>query len=328
MHLHPALDVRQLSARVSSEFDDGTERGLEHQTRLMFRSAIDSFALRDNPQLADALRSGAIDSATPGGQALKDRGVLIDTPLTWSNDMVVQSLDLARRAFQNVLGDDPERVEAATLAQPVFSIIGQGRVADSVRRHACDIGAIAAAEDRGLETADAAMVCADTWDHAFFSDQNARLADSGLPYVFAYVDQTRAVAGPLCRGREAACYTCLFERRAAHGRAGRAIEDWLSAPAAPADPLAPSRAVPSAIVATTAAANAVALMIAHLSGMEHTAPLGMVREQELLSGTFEAGIVLKAPRCPVCGTRPDFAPGAPLRTGRLTWEAAERDYND
>ncbi|WP_299968854.1 TOMM precursor leader peptide-binding protein [uncultured Roseobacter sp.] len=326
MHLHPALDARRLTARAPSAFEEDPERGPEHGRRIMFRSATDSFAVQDNEALAAALRSGVLGPGTPGFAALKNRGALIETPLSWSEDMFVQSLDLARRAFQQVLGDDPERVDTQALAQPVLSVIGSGQVASRVAALCREAGLALADPAPGAEGADAAIVCADHWDHDGFSRQNERLSKTGLPYLFAYVDMTRAVAGPLCWGQDAACYACHFERRAAHGKAGRATEDWLTAQ--PDDTLTPPVARPSALVATAAATNAVALMIAHMSGMEHTAPLGTVREQEFLSGTFEAGIVLKAPRCAVCGTRPDFAPASPVRTGRLVWETHERDVND
>lgn len=326
MKLHPAFDVRDLHARHPSKFEDGTERGLEHGVRIMFRSAVDSFAMPHDPKLASDLKARTLRHKTPGYDALRQRGALIEDPLIWSNDMLVQSFDLARRAFQDVLGDTPEAIKSATLSQPVISLMGEGQVARRVAQLCDDSGIIAIDQEGSMEQSHAVILCADRWDHDLFLDTNAKLVDSGVPYLFAYVDQTRAVTGPLCHGPEAACYECHFERRASHGRAGRATEDWHVASEEAG--LKSTHATPSVIVANAAATNAVALMIAHLSGMEHTAPLGIVREQELLSGTFEAGLVLKAPRCRVCGTRKNSAAAAPLRNGRLTWEAVERDTND
>lgn len=139
------------------------------------------------------------------------------------------------------------------------------------------------------------LVCGDDENFALFRSMNQRAVEHGIASLYLGIDWTTVQCGPLTIPKATACYECYYHRI----RASRKFVAEFDARSNPDNIL--YRALPSQLAIQWAIAEASRITLQYLSGTLENLHHSAFSEINTLNGEIHRSMVLRLPRCPVCG---------------------------
>ncbi|MET3135141.1 bacteriocin biosynthesis cyclodehydratase domain-containing protein [Oxalobacteraceae bacterium GrIS 1.11] len=139
------------------------------------------------------------------------------------------------------------------------------------------------------------LVCADFENFGLFRKMNQKAVENNMASLYVGIDWTTVQCGPLVIPKATACYECYFHRM----RSTRKFVAEFDVRSNSDNIL--YHALPSRLAVQWAVAEASRVVLQYLSGTLDNLHQSVFSEINTLSGEIGRSMVLRLPRCPVCG---------------------------
>ena len=179
------------------------------------------------------------------------------------------------------------------------ALVGKGMLANALKLAIADVQIEVECVDDALSTVSdkrcVILTVSDDENIALARAWNKTAVILGLPFLFVGIDWSVVQCGPLVLPRATACYECYYHRV----RATRRFVNEFDALSDRSRIL--YNKLPSKLAIQWAVAETLRLLLLHLSGTHdqlHQSPFSTI---DTFQGSIERSMVLRLPRCPVCG---------------------------
>ncbi|MDK2123271.1 TOMM precursor leader peptide-binding protein [Parachitinimonas caeni] len=246
--------------------------------------------------LSAVFPASAVEAAV---KSLAQTKVLVSHDARSRGDATHQHLAHRREADGQIGVDPASTMDSSTW---MVALAGKGALADALAQALIDMDVpvtrlsadttLPAFPDRRCML----VACADYENFAQSRQLNQQAIAHNMTSLYLGIDWTTVQCGPLVIPKATACYECYFHRVRATRRFvaefdSRAVADNVL-----------YHALPSKLAIQWAVAEASRMVMRYLSGTLENLHLGQFCEIDSFSGEVQRSLVLRLPRCPVCGT--------------------------
>ena len=302
------------------ELDPAIEHQFVAPDRLVFSSPRGGFTILDKAGLFRAAIS-CLESGAPIEQAFEqikndaDRAAISARIIE-----VLQTRGIVRAVSKPGLETAKEDllrawlgfVGTAQTSQPLIGIIGEGRLAAALKSELVALNLAHTSTETVTDSIDLSVLCMDYEDRQKLRFANRAAIEANIPFFPVWTQRHIISLGPVIIPGATACAECL------HHRDQMNRQERMSASSA-VQPVSTS-----AFAGRFAAMLAAAEIARFLFGAIYDLHVATQTRHSLLNGKRAQSVILKLPRCPVCGTgrrkRPvvdTFSVGAQETAGAL-----------
>jgi bacteriocin biosynthesis cyclodehydratase domain-containing protein len=231
-------------------------------------------------------------------KALVDTKVLVGRDGRAHGDATHEHLE-HRRDQDNMIA--PEARPSYAVGNWVVLLAGQGQLADAMSVALTDmqVNVVPVTADAALPDVTGKrsllLVCSDDENVGLFRQFNRKAIEHNVASLYVGIDWTSVQCGPLTIPRASACYECYFHRI----RSTRKFVAEFDVRSNPDNFL--YHALPSRLAIQWAVAETGRVALQYLGGTLDNFGQSVFSEINALSGEVGRSLVLRLPRCPVCG---------------------------
>lgn len=286
------------------EIDPAIEHRLVAPDRLVFSSPRGGFTIIDKAgffrSVLISLENGTpVEHAFEGVEDPADRAAIADRIIGILRERGVirsASEDSTNPTSSDLLWAWLRFVGTAQSAQPMIGLIGEGQLANALQDEIGGLGLVCKRIDTPDNNFHLVVACADLNDRERLRFQNKQAVDADVPFLPVWMQRHIICVGPIIIPGATACVECLHHREEMN-RTGSLNAQEI-----------PHAEMASSFASRYAAMLATVEIARFLAGAIYDLHIATFTRHSLLNGKRAQSVILKLPRCPVCGPARDQRP--------------------